>query len=284
MQSYADAYTQLVDVYKAMGGGWVDLADAPTAGGQGRAARRARRAAAAVLTRDLTAGIAPTAGKRRSSRRLRELCSTMSGSPLPGVRIMSVGSRVAPALVAAALLLVPAIARASFLSGDALDTWPTGLRSSCSSSCPSSSSSCSGSSTSCPRRSPRSATIPRRTRSTRCACCRCSSAAAVADRMALGLHAARSPIEWRTAPTSTRTISSSVRQGEGRRSPGCGHRSPARRARRDGRARPAAADLGRCARPRWRREPQAPVPAAARAEGRRRWTSCSSASTASSSG
>lgn len=36
VQSYADAYTQLVAVYRAMGGGWVDLADAGTAAG-GRA-------------------------------------------------------------------------------------------------------------------------------------------------------------------------------------------------------------------------------------------------------
>ena len=27
VQSYADTYTQLVTVYKAMGGGWIDLAD-----------------------------------------------------------------------------------------------------------------------------------------------------------------------------------------------------------------------------------------------------------------
>jgi outer membrane protein, multidrug efflux system len=31
VQSYADAYTQLVGVYKAMGGGWIDLADRSTA-------------------------------------------------------------------------------------------------------------------------------------------------------------------------------------------------------------------------------------------------------------
>ena len=34
VQSFADAYTQLVGVYKAMGGGWVDLADASTAAGK----------------------------------------------------------------------------------------------------------------------------------------------------------------------------------------------------------------------------------------------------------
>jgi multidrug efflux system outer membrane protein len=34
VQSYADSYTQLVDVYKAMGGGWIDLADAATAAGR----------------------------------------------------------------------------------------------------------------------------------------------------------------------------------------------------------------------------------------------------------
>jgi len=34
VQSYADSYTQLVDVYKAMGGGWIDLADAATATGR----------------------------------------------------------------------------------------------------------------------------------------------------------------------------------------------------------------------------------------------------------
>lgn len=35
VQSYADAYTQLVAVYRAMGGGWIDLADAGTTAGQG---------------------------------------------------------------------------------------------------------------------------------------------------------------------------------------------------------------------------------------------------------
>ncbi len=49
VQSYSDAYTQLVGVYKAMGGGWVDLADAATAAGRRGADRRPRRAAAAVL-------------------------------------------------------------------------------------------------------------------------------------------------------------------------------------------------------------------------------------------
>jgi multidrug efflux system outer membrane protein len=34
VQSYADAYTQLVDVYKTMGGGWIDLADQSTAAGK----------------------------------------------------------------------------------------------------------------------------------------------------------------------------------------------------------------------------------------------------------
>jgi multidrug efflux system outer membrane protein len=34
VQSYADAYTQLVDVYKSMGGGWIDLADRATAAGK----------------------------------------------------------------------------------------------------------------------------------------------------------------------------------------------------------------------------------------------------------
>jgi multidrug efflux system outer membrane protein len=34
VQSYADSYTQLVEVYKAMGGGWIDLADAETAAGR----------------------------------------------------------------------------------------------------------------------------------------------------------------------------------------------------------------------------------------------------------
>jgi len=34
VQSYADSYTQLVEVYKAMGGGWVDLADQGTAAGR----------------------------------------------------------------------------------------------------------------------------------------------------------------------------------------------------------------------------------------------------------
>jgi multidrug efflux system outer membrane protein len=34
VQSYADAYTQLVDVYKSMGGGWIDLADHATATGK----------------------------------------------------------------------------------------------------------------------------------------------------------------------------------------------------------------------------------------------------------
>jgi multidrug efflux system outer membrane protein len=34
VQSYADSYTQLVEVYKAMGGGWIDLADAGTAAGR----------------------------------------------------------------------------------------------------------------------------------------------------------------------------------------------------------------------------------------------------------
>ena len=33
VQSYADSCTQLVEVYKAMGGGWVDLADQATAAG-----------------------------------------------------------------------------------------------------------------------------------------------------------------------------------------------------------------------------------------------------------
>lgn len=43
VQSYSDAYTQLVAVYRAMGGGWVDLADAATAAG--RAAPLPQRAA-----------------------------------------------------------------------------------------------------------------------------------------------------------------------------------------------------------------------------------------------
>jgi hypothetical protein len=30
VQSHADAYTQLVAVYRSMGGGWVDLADSVT--------------------------------------------------------------------------------------------------------------------------------------------------------------------------------------------------------------------------------------------------------------
>jgi len=34
VQSYADSYTQLVEVYKAMGGGWIDLADQGTAAGR----------------------------------------------------------------------------------------------------------------------------------------------------------------------------------------------------------------------------------------------------------
>ena len=34
VQSYADTYTQVVTVYKAMGGGWIDLADRGTAAGQ----------------------------------------------------------------------------------------------------------------------------------------------------------------------------------------------------------------------------------------------------------
>ena len=34
VRTYADQYTQIVAVYKAMGGGWVDLADAGTAAGQ----------------------------------------------------------------------------------------------------------------------------------------------------------------------------------------------------------------------------------------------------------
>jgi outer membrane protein, multidrug efflux system len=34
VQSYGDMYTQLVGVYKAMGGGWIDLADQSTAAGQ----------------------------------------------------------------------------------------------------------------------------------------------------------------------------------------------------------------------------------------------------------
>ena len=34
VQTYADSYTQLVEVYKAMGGGWIDLADQGTAAGR----------------------------------------------------------------------------------------------------------------------------------------------------------------------------------------------------------------------------------------------------------
>jgi multidrug efflux system outer membrane protein len=34
VRTFADQYTQIVNVYKAMGGGWVDLADAGTAAGQ----------------------------------------------------------------------------------------------------------------------------------------------------------------------------------------------------------------------------------------------------------
>jgi hypothetical protein len=34
VQSYTDSYTQIVDVYKSMGGGCVDLADAATATGR----------------------------------------------------------------------------------------------------------------------------------------------------------------------------------------------------------------------------------------------------------
>ena len=33
VQSYSDAYTQLVGVYRAMGGGWIDLANQSTAAG-----------------------------------------------------------------------------------------------------------------------------------------------------------------------------------------------------------------------------------------------------------
>jgi hypothetical protein len=34
VRTYADQYTQIVAVYKAMGGGWIDLADADTAAGK----------------------------------------------------------------------------------------------------------------------------------------------------------------------------------------------------------------------------------------------------------
>ena len=34
VRTYADQYTQIVNVYKAMGGGWVDLADAQTPAAQ----------------------------------------------------------------------------------------------------------------------------------------------------------------------------------------------------------------------------------------------------------
>lgn len=34
VQSYADSYTQLVEVYKAMSGGWIDVADQGTAAGR----------------------------------------------------------------------------------------------------------------------------------------------------------------------------------------------------------------------------------------------------------
>jgi multidrug efflux system outer membrane protein len=34
VQTYADGYGQIVNVYKAMGGGWVDLADRGTAAGR----------------------------------------------------------------------------------------------------------------------------------------------------------------------------------------------------------------------------------------------------------
>jgi multidrug efflux system outer membrane protein len=33
VQSYGDAYTELIGVYKAMGGGWIDLADQSTSAG-----------------------------------------------------------------------------------------------------------------------------------------------------------------------------------------------------------------------------------------------------------
>jgi multidrug efflux system outer membrane protein len=34
VRTFADQYTQIVNVYKSMGGGWIDLADAGTAAGQ----------------------------------------------------------------------------------------------------------------------------------------------------------------------------------------------------------------------------------------------------------
>ena len=34
VRTYAEQYTQIVNVYKAMGGGWIDLADAQTRSGQ----------------------------------------------------------------------------------------------------------------------------------------------------------------------------------------------------------------------------------------------------------
>ena len=49
VQSYADGYTQLVGVYKAMGGGWVDLADRETAAGREAPIGERAAQAAAVL-------------------------------------------------------------------------------------------------------------------------------------------------------------------------------------------------------------------------------------------
>ena len=131
-------------------------------------------------------------------------------------------------------------ARASFLSGDLLDTAADGSRSFVIIVVPSSSSSSSGSSTCYPRRSPRSATIRSATRSRRCACSRSSSAGCSGRSRGCGRTRSRSGTGWRTARTSTRTTTTRWARSPRRRAPARGARPPARRARRDGGAgRPA---------------------------------------------
>ena len=109
VQSYADAYTQLVDVYKSMGGGWIDLADRGDRRRQGAARERAAAATAAV-------------GDDGQDCHPGRFC-TMRGLPrrrsFNGVHVMP--KRLATLLVAV-LILASAPASAAFLSGDALDT------------------------------------------------------------------------------------------------------------------------------------------------------------------
>ena len=69
VRSYADAYAQIVAAYKAMGGGWVDLADQGDGGGPRSADRRTRRQAAAFLAA-VVAAIRELSRRRSTNARI----------------------------------------------------------------------------------------------------------------------------------------------------------------------------------------------------------------------